>query len=330
MLNLQGKIFLAPMAGFTDKTFRELCAKFGADVTITEMVSAKALVMGSAKTKDLISFSEHEKIKGIQIFGSEPDIMAEAVRILQDEFEYDFIDINMGCPVAKVVKSGEGSALMKNPSLAAKIVERVSSISDKPVSVKIRKGFDDESINAPEFAYLMQESGASFVTVHGRTRTQMYSGKADWQIIARVKEMIDIPVVANGDIADFESAKKVYAITGADAIMIGRAALQNPWIFSQVKEGFLYGEIKTNPKPYERLRVAVEFFEKLCENKGEKMAILEARKHLGFLVKGIENATKIRDKINRINQADELICYLSDLSFELESKSQIADNNHEK
>lgn len=183
MLNIKGKLFLAPMAGFTDKVFRSLCSRFGADVTVTEMVSAKAITMGSQKTKELISFSEDEKIKGVQIFGSDPHVMAEAVKIIQDEFEYDFIDINMGCPVPKVVKSGEGSALMKNPSLAAKIVEEVAKVSRKPVSVKIRKGFDEENINAPEFACIMQESGASFITVHGRTRTQMYSGKADWEII---------------------------------------------------------------------------------------------------------------------------------------------------
>lgn len=208
MLNIKGKLFLAPMAGFTDKVFRSLCSRFGADVTVTEMVSAKAITMGSQKTKELISFSEDEKIKGVQIFGSDPHVMAEAVKIIQDEFEYDFIDINMGCPVPKVVKSGEGSALMKNPSLAAKIVEEVAKVSRKPVSVKIRKGFDEENINAPEFACIMQESGASFITVHGRTRTQMYSGKADWEIIKMVKEKVKIPVVANGDIVDFESAKK--------------------------------------------------------------------------------------------------------------------------
>lgn len=220
MLDIKGKIFLAPMAGFTDKTFRSLCSKFGADVTITEMVSSKALVLGSAKTKELISFSEEEKIRGVQIFGSDAKIMAESVKILQDEFEYDFIDINMGCPVPKIVKSGEGSALMKNPSLAAKIVEEVAKVSRKPVSVKIRKGFDDENINAPEFAYVLQESGASFVTVHGRTRAQMYSGKADWEIIRKVKEKVKIPVIANGDIVDFESAKKAYEVTRADSIMI--------------------------------------------------------------------------------------------------------------
>ncbi|ABP66215.1 putative TIM-barrel protein, nifR3 family [Caldicellulosiruptor saccharolyticus DSM 8903] len=326
MLNIKGKLFLAPMAGFTDKVFRSLCSRFGADVTVTEMVSAKAITMGSQKTKELISFSEDEKIKGVQIFGSDPHVMAEAVKIIQDEFEYDFIDINMGCPVPKVVKSGEGSALMKNPSLAAKIVEEVAKVSRKPVSVKIRKGFDEENINAPEFACIMQESGASFITVHGRTRTQMYSGKADWEIIKMVKEKVKIPVVANGDIVDFESAKKAYEITEADSIMIGRAALGNPWVFLQIKEGFENGQVTTRVLPHEKVKVAIEFFRQLCTEKSEKMAVLEARKHLSFFIKGIENAAKIRDKINRIDNAEILISYLEQLKAELEQKLKKVDN----
>ncbi|WPX08575.1 tRNA dihydrouridine synthase DusB [Anaerocellum danielii] len=326
MLNIKGKLFLAPMAGFTDRTFRSLCGKFGADVTITEMVSAKAITMGSQKTKELISFSEEEKIKGVQVFGSDPHVMAEAVKIIQDEFEYDFIDINMGCPVPKVVKSGEGSALMKNPSLAAKIVEEVTKVSRKPVSVKIRKGFDEENINAPEFAYIMQESGASFVTVHGRTRTQMYSGKADWEIIRKVKERVKIPVIANGDIVDFESAKRAYEVTRADSIMIGRAALGNPWLFLQIKEGFKKGYVETKVLPHMKIRVAIEFFTQLCSEKGEKMAVLEARKHLSFFVKGIENAAKIRDKINRMNNAEKLLEFLEELESMLEKKESFVDN----
>ena len=326
MLNIKGKLFLAPMAGFTDKVFRSLCSRFGADVTVTEMVSAKAITMGSQKTKELISFSEDEKIKGVQIFGSDPHVMAEAVKIIQDEFEYDFIDINMGCPVPKVVKSGEGSALMKNPSLAAKIVEEVAKVSRKPVSVKIRKGFDEENINAPEFACIMQESGASFITVHGRTRTQMYSGKADWEIIKMVKEKVTLPVVANGDIVDFESAKKAYEITEADSIMIGRAALGNPWVFLQIKEGFEKGYVETKVLPHMKIRVAIEFFTQLCSEKGDKMAVLEARKHLSFFVKGIENAAKIRDKINRINNATELLEFLKELASSLEKKESFVDN----
>jgi len=326
MFDIRGKIFLAPMAGFTDKVFRRLCSRFGADVTVTEMVSSKALVLGSTKTKELISFSQEEKIRGVQIFGSDPEVMAQSVKILQDEFEYDFIDINMGCPVPKLVKSGEGCALMKNPSLASRIVERVAKVSRKPVSVKIRKGFDEESINAPEFAYILQESGASFVTVHGRTRKQLYSGKADWEIIRKVKERLKIPVVANGDITDFESAKRVYEITGADSIMIGRAALGNPWVFLQIKEGFEKGYVETEVLPHMKIRVAIEFFRQLCIEKGEKMAVLEARKHLSFFVKGIENAAKIRDKINRIDKATELLEFLEELVFSLEKKESFVDN----
>ncbi len=326
MLDIRGKIFLAPMAGFTNKVFRRLCSRFGADVTVTEMVSSKALVLGSAKTKELISFSEEEKIRGIQIFGSDPEVMAQSVKILQDEFEYDFIDINMGCPVPKLVKSGEGCALMKNPSLASRIVESVAKVSRKPVSVKIRKGFDEENINAPEFAYILQESGASFVTVHGRTKTQLYSGKADWEIIRKVKEKVKIPVVANGDITDFESAKRAYEVTRADSIMIGRAALGNPWVFLQIKEGFEKGYVETKVLPHMKIRVAIEFFSQLCSEKGEKMAVLEARKHLSFFVKGIENAAKIRDKINRINNATELLEFLEELAAIVEKKESFVDN----
>jgi tRNA-dihydrouridine synthase B len=326
MLGLKGKIFLAPMAGFTDKVFRRLCSRFGADVTVTEMISSKALVLGSTKTKDLISFSEEEKIRGVQIFGNDPEVMAQSVKILQDEFEYHFIDINMGCPVPKLVRSGEGCALMKNPSLAAKIVEEVAKVSRKPVSVKIRKGFDDENINAPEFAYILQESGASFVTVHGRTRAQLYSGKADWEIIRKVKEKLKIPVIANGDIVDFESAKRVYEVTRADSIMIGRAALGNPWVFLQIKEGFEKGYVETKVLPHMKIRVAIGFFTQLCSEKGDKMAVLEARKHLSFFVKGIENAAKIRDKINRINNATELLEFLKELASSLEKKESFVDN----
>ncbi|ADQ45120.1 TIM-barrel protein, nifR3 family [Caldicellulosiruptor kronotskyensis 2002] len=326
MLDIRGKIFLAPMAGFTDKVFRRLCSRFGADVTVTEMVSSKALVLGSAKTKELISFSDEEKIRGVQIFGNDPEVMAQSVKILQDEFEYHFIDINMGCPVPKLVRSGEGCALMKNPSLAAKIVEEVAKVSRKPVSVKIRKGFDDENINAPEFAYILQESGASFVTVHGRTRAQLYSGKADWEIIRKVKEKLKIPVIANGDIVDFESAKKAYEVTRADSIMIGRAALGNPWVFLQIKEGFEKGYVETKVLPHMKIRVAIEFFTQLCSEKGDKMAVLEARKHLSFFVKGIENAAKIRDKINRINNATELLEFLKELASSLEKKESFVDN----
>lgn len=232
----------------------------------------------------------------------------------------------MGCPVPKLVRSGEGCALMKNPSLAAKIVEEVAKVSRKPVSVKIRKGFDDENINAPEFAYILQESGASFVTVHGRTRAQLYSGKADWEIIRKVKEKLKIPVIANGDIVDFESAKKAYEVTRADSIMIGRAALGNPWVFLQIKEGFEKGYVETKVLPHMKIRVAIEFFTQLCSEKGDKMAVLEARKHLSFFVKGIENAAKIRDKINRINNATELLEFLKELASSLEKKESFVDN----
>lgn len=309
--DIKDKLFLAPMAGFTDKSFRRLCAKFGADITVTEMVSCKGLLFGGEKTKELIKFSNEEKIKGIQIFGSDPQIMKEATIKLQDEFDYDFIDINMGCPVSKVVKAGEGSALMKNIALASEIVNRVSSVSKKPVSVKFRKGWDDNSINAVEFAKAMEQSGANFIVVHPRTRNQMYSGKADMSIVLKIKQAVKIPIVANGDIIDAKTAKKILEETQADAIMIGRASLGNPWIFTQIKEYLTIGEVRTIPCIEDRIKVAIEFFIDLCNEKGERSAVLEARKHLAFFIKGLPHAAKMRENLNKMNKAEEIIAFFT-------------------
>ena len=244
-VNLNNPFILAPMAGVTDLPFRVLCSEMGAGLNCMEMVSAKAITYNNKATWDMMKIDPRETCVSLQLFGSEPDVMAEAAKRIE-ELPFQIMDINMGCPVPKVVNNGEGSALMKNPVLVGRIVEAVAGAISKPLTVKIRAGFDEDTINAVEIARIAQESGAAAVAVHGRTRQQFYSGTADWEIIARVKDALSIPVIGNGDVTDGESAKRLMGETGCDGVMIGRAARGNPWIFQNIIKYFESGEVKVS------------------------------------------------------------------------------------
>ncbi|MBR6796297.1 MAG: tRNA dihydrouridine synthase DusB [Clostridia bacterium] len=296
-LELKNGLILAPMAGITDAAFRKICFDYGADFTVSEMVSAKAVCYGDKKTDSLARLENGEgKHTSLQIFGSESEFMAKAAAELL-KYEPAAIDINMGCPVPKCVKSGEGSALMKNPKLCAEIVKAVVGAVNVPVSVKIRAGFDSKSINAVEVATAVEQAGVSFIAVHGRTREQMYSGKADLAVIKAVKEAVNVPVIANGDVVDGESALRALAETGADALMLGRGALGRPWIFAEVA-AVLEGKAYTELSDEEKCATAKLHLKRLVEIKGEDVAILEARKHIAWYSKGRKNSAFLRNRIN--------------------------------
>lgn len=297
--------FLAPMAGMADMAFRELCADYGAGYTVTEMVSSKGLTMGDKKSAMLLTLGEREGKAGAQIFGDNPEIMAEAaVKCL--EFKPDIIDINMGCPAPKVAMNGGGASLMKNPRLAGEIVKAVSQAVDIPVTVKIRKGWDDNSVNAVELAKILEENGAAAIAVHGRTRMQMYSGEVDYDIIRRVKEAVDIPVIGNGDITDVQSAAIMLEKTGCDAIMIGRGALGNPWIFQQINAYLNECRVIPEPSLTEKMTVMLAHIKKIIEYKGEYTGIREARHHAGYYTKGLRGGAKFRAEMGSLESFEQL------------------------
>ncbi len=287
-LKIDGAV-LAPMAGFTDSAFRQVCREMGAGLVVSEMISAKALCFGDKKTAALIYFKDSERPYALQLFGSEPESMADAAEMLC-KYKPDLIDINMGCPVPKIVGSGSGSALLKNHKLAGEIVSAVAGRISIPVSVKMRIGWDDESICAVDFAKRLEDSGASLIAVHGRTREQFYAPSARLQPIADVKKSVKIPVIANGDIASFSDAKRALDITGCDGFMIGRAALGNPFIFREISKGEEY----TPPEFNEKMAVLSYLCELEVQNKGERLALLELRRHLPFFFKGIRDAASLR------------------------------------
>ncbi len=310
-------IFLAPMAGVTDYSMRVLCHRMGAEMSVTEMLSAKALHYGDEKTENLAKFDAFTSPCSIQIFGHEPDIMAEAAAMLEKRFEPHMIDINMGCPVKKIVSNGEGSALMRDPDLAEEIVKAVSSTIKIPLSVKIRAGWDEKSKNAVEFACRMEKAGADMITVHGRTKSQMYNPGIDLDIIKDVKKAVTVPVLGNGDIYTSSDALHMIEYTGCDGIMVARGAYGNPWIFKEISCA-LDGKEYTPPSVGERISVAKEHLSMLIENKGEYTGIREARKHLAWYLKGMRGAAPARVEINAAESYDTVVAILDRILSENE------------
>lgn len=304
-IQVENPLFLGPMAGVTDWAFRTVCAELGASVTVTEMVSSRALVYKDKKSAALLRKNEGS-ICGAQIFGNNPEIMAEGARLAMEISGCDFIDINMGCPMPKIANSGDGCGLMRTPKLAGEILAAVVKAVDVPVTVKCRLGWDKGSINVLDFAKRMEDNGAALLTVHGRTRSMLYSGVADWDMIAKVKQQSNISVIANGDIVSAETALRCRNWTKADGLMIGRATFGNPWVFSEVQAALSGQEIPARPPLSQRVDVAVRQFELANEDKGEHIACLEARKHFAWYLKGVAYANYYKEQISGIQKMEDI------------------------
>ena len=304
-VTLPNNLILAPMAGVTDLPFRLLCKEQGTGLLCMEMVSAKAILYKNRNTQALLTIDPRENPVSLQLFGSDPDIIAEIAHQIEDR-PFDILDLNMGCPVPKIVNNGEGSALMKNPKLAGEIIEKTVKAIKKPVTVKIRKGFDDEHVNAVEMAKIAEASGAAAVAVHGRTREQFYSGKADWDIIRQVKEAVKIPVIGNGDIFEPQDAKRMLEETGCDGIMVGRGAKGNPWIFKRITHYLETGELLPGPTLMEVRDMILRHGKMLTEYKGEMTAMREMRSHMAWYTKGMRNSAALRCEINQVETLEGL------------------------
>ncbi|MBQ1801784.1 MAG: tRNA dihydrouridine synthase DusB [Lachnobacterium sp.] len=304
-VTLPNNLILAPMAGVTDLPFRLLCKEQGAGLLCMEMISAKAILYKNKNTQSLLAIDEREKPVSLQLFGSDPDIMAQIAKEIEDR-PYDILDINMGCPVPKIVNNGEGSALMKNPKLVGEIIEKVVKATKKPVTVKFRKGFDDEHINAVEIAKIAESSGAAAVAVHGRTREQYYSGKADWDIIRKVKEAVSIPVIGNGDLLTAEDVIAMKEQTNCDGFMIARGAQGNPWIFKQILHYFETGEHLAKPSLEEVADMILRHGKMMIDFKGEYTGVREMRKHAAWYTAGYHNSSKLRVKFNAVESYEDM------------------------
>ena len=311
-VELENRYILGPMAGVTDLPFRLLCREQGVGLLCMEMVSAKAIYYNNRNTESLLEIHPDEKPVSLQLFGSDPKIMSEMAKRIEER-PFAILDINMGCPVPKVVKNGEGSALMKNPKLVYEIVSAIVKAIHKPVTVKIRKGFDDDHVNAVEIAKIIEEAGAAAVTVHGRTREQYYSGKADWDIIRQVKEAVSIPVIGNGDVTSPQKADELVRQTGCDGVMIARGAQGNPWIFSEMIHWEETGELPPRPDKDEVRDMMLRHARLQLEYKGEFSGIREMRKHVAWYTKGLKGAARLREKVNSVESLEELENLLTSL-----------------
>lgn len=319
-LKIETPLFLAPMAGVTDLPFRRLCREQGCGVVYTEMISAKGLFYGSERTEDLMEIHPDEHPIGIQIFGSDPLIMARMAERIS-KTDADLIDINMGCPAPKIVKNGEGSALMRDPELVSRIVKEVSRASSKPVTVKIRKGWDASSINAVQIALIAEEAGAAAVTVHGRTREQFYTEQADWDIIRQVKSRLTIPVIGNGDIFTAQAAVEMKRLTNCDGVMVARGAQGNPWLFRDIVSLMKTGMLPPPPGFEERINTAIRHLHMLAAMKGERIGVCEMRKHIAWYLKGMKDSGRVRRLINTISTAAEMEAALYEYKEELRNQA---------